>query len=270
MDDPRLSPRELEIAQAYASGDTYQRIAERLFIAPSTVRTHLATIYRKLEVSSKLELHAVLEGADPEPKNQTDQAAIISELALSLEEALSRERALSEVLNIISGSDGDISEVIAAILGYALELCEAEYGILFTSVPPDHFRITYSRGIPPAFETWFQQQGDFKPGPQTGLGRMTRSRELINIMDVQSESLARSQDPIRKATMELGKARSFTAIPMMAGSRLVGAFTIYRQQVRPFDERALHLARMFADQSVIAIENARLMERLRQQADPSI
>ena len=90
-----LSPREREIAQAYANGDNYHRIAERLFIAPSTVRTHLATIYRKLGVSSKLDLHKMLERPDPEYQNHTDQAALISELALSLEEAISRERALS-------------------------------------------------------------------------------------------------------------------------------------------------------------------------------
>ena len=116
LHEDRLSPRELEIARAYAAGDNYHRIAERLFIAPSTVRTHLATIYRKLEVSSKLELHRLLEGESPQPKDQTDQAAIISELALSLEEAISRERALSEVLRIISGSEGKIEEVIASLL----------------------------------------------------------------------------------------------------------------------------------------------------------
>jgi DNA-binding CsgD family transcriptional regulator len=88
--DEILSPREIEIASAYAQGDTYQAISARLGIAPSTVRTHLATIYRKLEVSSKLDLHARLSGALPTAVMQTDHAAIISELALSLEESLRR------------------------------------------------------------------------------------------------------------------------------------------------------------------------------------
>jgi DNA-binding CsgD family transcriptional regulator len=90
--EDELSPREQEIARAYANGDNYHRIAERLHIAPSTVRTHLTKIYRKLGVSSKLELHKLLDGASLEYKNQDDQAALISELALSLEEAISRER----------------------------------------------------------------------------------------------------------------------------------------------------------------------------------
>ncbi|MGD9295589.1 MAG: helix-turn-helix transcriptional regulator, partial [Roseobacter sp.] len=90
MIEDQLSFREMEIARAYADGDTYHRIAARLGIAPSTVRTHLATIYRKLEISSKLELFKILSGDDIPPANQTDQGAIISELALSLEESLNR------------------------------------------------------------------------------------------------------------------------------------------------------------------------------------
>ena len=92
---------------------------------------------------------------------------------------------------------------------------------------------------------------------------MIANREVVNIADVRGEEIYRQRDPLRKATVELGGARSFTAIPMLAGDRLIGAFTIYRQQVRPFDSKSLELARMFADQSAIAIENARLMSDLR-------
>jgi DNA-binding CsgD family transcriptional regulator/GAF domain-containing protein len=259
-----LSPREHEVAQAYANGDNYHRIAERLFIAPSTVRTHLATIYKKLGVSSKLELHKVLEGAKPKYKNQDDQAALISELALSLEEAISRERALSEVLRIISRSDGQINDVIASVLEYALELCDAEFGILIEYTSRNRSRATHFRNIPQAFREWFIEQGEFQVNPQTGLGRMIATQEVVNIADVCAEEIYRQGDPLRDATVELGGARSFTAIPMLAGDRLIGAFTIYRQQVRPFDTRNLEVARMFADQSVIAIENARLMAGKRQ------
>lgn len=254
-----LTEREHEIARAYANGDSYHRIAERLFIAPSTVRTHLTTIYRKLGVSSKLELHKVLNGEPPAGGERDDPAALISELALSLEESISRERALGEVLRIISRSNGEIREVIAAVLGHALELCDAQFGILFEYSPRTGFKLTYSRGIPQAFNDWLTRQGAFQVSPQTGFGRLVASREVVDIADIRAEEIYRRGDPLRDATANLGGARSFTAIPMLTGDRLIGAFAIYRQQVRPFDAKSLEIARMFADQSVIAIENARLL-----------
>lgn len=264
MQEDQLSPREREIAQAYASGDTYHRIAERLSIAPSTVRTHLATIYRKLGVSSKLQLHKVLHGEVAKYVTEGDQAALISELALSLEEAISRERALGEVLRIISGSRGEIEKVIASLLGYALELCDAAYGLLLEYDPKAGFWAAYSKGIPHPFRDWFHERGAFHPSPDTAIGRLAATRELVNIPDICAEEIYRRGDPLRDATVDLGGARSFAAIPMLAGDRLIGAFTLYRQQVRPFDNRSLEVARLFADQSVIAMENARLISEKRQ------
>jgi DNA-binding CsgD family transcriptional regulator len=259
MDRTDLTDREREIATAYACGDTYHRIAERLFIAPSTVRTHLAAIYRKLGVSSKIQLHQMLENDAPVVTGDADQAAIISELALSLEESISRERALGAVLKIISRSQGNVAEVIVAVLGYALELCDAEFGILFEYSDDDGFDAKYTRGILIEFQSWLARQGAFKVSPHTGLGPMVKTREVVSIVDVCSEDISQQGNDLRDATVDLGGARSFTAIPMLAGDRLIGAFTIYRQRVRPFDEKALETARIFADQSVIAIENARLL-----------
>jgi DNA-binding CsgD family transcriptional regulator len=262
-----LSPREIEIARHYAEGATYHEIAAALGIAPSTVRTHLAAIYRKLGVSSKLELHARLDGDRPAPRDQIDHGAVISELALSLEEALAREKAVSEVLRIIGGARGDIDAVMPAILGYALRLCDAEYGGLFDYVGGGRFRVGHMLGIPPPFRDWLTEQGDFRPGPETGLGRMATSRAAVSIFDVRAEAVYRSDDPLRWATATLGGARSFVAIPMLAGDDFVGAFVIYRQQVRPFSDATTELARSFAAQSVIAIENARLVGALRQAED---
>lgn len=263
MDKERLSGRETEIARAYASGGTYHRIADQLGIAPSTVRTHLASIYRKLGISSKLELFKILEGDAVGPSGETDQAAIISELALSLEEALSREQAIGEVLRIISRSEGRIDDVIEALLGYALELCDAQFGLLLTYDPGTGFTARFMKGIPPAFEDWWEERGSYRPSPQTAIGRLEQSMDVVNIPDVRAEPIFRQNDPLRHATAVLGGARSFTAIPMLAGKRLIGAFTIYRQQLRPFDERTVQIARSFADQSAIAIENARMIGALR-------
>jgi len=266
LHDTDLSPREQQIAERYAVGCSYQEIAAELNIAPSTVRTHLAAIYRKLEVSSKLELAGRLNGVTATPRDQVDHAAIISELALSLEEALSRERALSEVLRIIGASQGDLNLVMPAILRYALELCDAEFGILFEYRDKKSFRASFTLGIPTGFQDWLDDSGTFRVSDGTGLGRMTTQRAVINIMDVKSEALYRTDDPLRIATADLGGARSFVAIPMLAADRLVGAFTIYRQSVRPFSEDALRSAQIFAAQSVIALENARLIGSRERQA----
>lgn len=258
-----LSPRELQIAQTYAGGATYQKIADNLCIAPSTVRTHLATIYRKLEVSSKQELATQLTGETPQPRSQAEMTSVISELALNLEEALSREKALSEVLRIIAAGRGDLDAVMPLILTYALELCDAEYGILFEFGQSRKFKATFTLGIPPDFKAWFDDQDWFTAGRQTGLGRMDAQREVINIFDVKSESVYKTDDPLRFATADLGGARSFVAIPMMAADDLVGAFALYRQSVRPFSDENTRLAQMFAAQSVIALENARMIKAIR-------
>ena len=173
-----LSHRELQIALSYAGGETYQTIADALCIAPSTVRTHLATIYRKLEVSSKLELAAHLDGDGPEPRSQSEMAAVVSELALSLEEAISREKALSEILRIISASQGDPEAVMSLILNYALELCDAEFGILFEYQQDGRFLANHAAGIPKPFQAWLDVQGVFTVSPETGLGRMNNQRGI--------------------------------------------------------------------------------------------
>jgi len=258
-----LSPRERQIAQTYASGASYQDIAEALCLAPSTVRTHLATVYRKLQVSSKLELATRLNGHGPEPRSESELSAIISELALSLEEAINREKALSEVLRIIGSCQGDLDVVMPRVLNYTLEMCDAEFGILFDYLGNSRFRAGFALGIPETFQEWLDDNGTFTVSPQTGLGRMIAHRQVVNIIDVKSEAIYRSNDPLRFATADLGGARSFAAIPMLAAESLVGAFCIYRQTVRPFSKDTLRLAGGFADQSVIALENARLISLVR-------
>jgi len=145
------------------------------------------------------------------------------------------------------------------VLGYALELCDAQFGILFEYSSRTGFKLTYSKGIPQPFHDWLKRQGAFQAGAQTGFGRLVATREVVSIADVRAEEIYRRGDPLSDATANLGGARSFAAIPMLAGDRLIGAFAIYRQQVRPFEAKSLEIARTFADQSVIAIENARLL-----------
>lgn len=252
-----LSPREREVAEAYAAGRSYKEIARDLTLSPATVRTHLRTVYRKLQVASKVELATVLQGALPGAlRGAAESAALVAELALELDEAMRRERVLAKVLSIISQQGDRLDAVIDSVLDHALEICEAEFGVLFAYHGDLAFSAMQSRNVAPAFESWLSDQGTFQVDPETGLGRVARSLQAVNINDVRDEQVYRSQAPLRIATADLGRARSFAAIPMLSGNRLIGAFTVYRTRAHPFNDRALELAQLFADQASIAIQNA--------------
>jgi DNA-binding CsgD family transcriptional regulator/GAF domain-containing protein len=257
-----LSPRERQIADRYAEGLSYKAIARAFDIAPATVRTHLGTVYRKLGVTSKIELaRALADEAEPLPRSPVDHERIIADLALELDEAIRRERVLAHVLSIISRSGRSLDAVIDAVLEHALDICDAQFGILFDHLGEGRYRAAQSRNIAPAFAAWLEDQDVFPADPATGLGRVAATRQVINIFDVRGEDIYRTGAPLRIATADLGRARSFAAIPMLSGDRLLGAFTVYRARVHPFDARVLELAQLFADQAAIAIENARSRAR---------
>jgi DNA-binding CsgD family transcriptional regulator len=253
-----LSHREREVAEVYAAGNSYKEIARGLSLSPATVRTHLRTVYRKLGVTSKIELSNVLQGTDVRtPRSDQNSRALVAELALELDEAIRRERILAKVLRIISQQGHSLNAVIDAVLDHALEICEAEFGILFEYHGDLRFHAMRSRDIAPEFDRWLVDQGVFEVDAGTGLGQVVALRQTVNIADVRGEDIYRSKSPLRVATADLGNARSFAAIPMLSGDLLIGAFTVYRTRVHPFNDRALELAQLFADQAVIAIQNAR-------------
>lgn len=253
-----LSDREHEVATAYVDGQNYKEIARALGIAPSTVRTHLRTVYRKLGVTSRTELTQSLDAeastTSATPRNDAD---LIAELSLELDEALRRERILARVLRIISQQGHSLDAVIGAVLDHALEICEAEFGILFEYHGDLRYRAKQSRNITPAFGRWLEEQDIFTVDRETGLGRVATRLTTINIADVRGENIYQEGATLRIATADLGQARSFVAIPIMWGDRLLGAFTVYRTRVHPFNDRTLELVQLFADQAAIAIENAR-------------
>lgn len=256
-----LSKRELEVAEAYAVGDSYKEIARTLGLSPTTVRTHLRTVYGKLGVASKIELAHLLEDQTA-PVRDRDRSDVLADLALELDEAVRRERNLLKVLKIIGQEDASQEQVMDAVLETALDICEAEFGILFEYHGDYKFRELRSLNIAPAFERWLVEQQTFPVEPGTGIGRVATLLEPVNIPDVKGEAIYKTDSPLRYATAELGKARSFAAIPMVSGGQLVGAFTVYRTRFHPFSDRALELAQVFADQAAIAIQNVRRLHSL--------
>jgi GAF domain-containing protein len=197
-------------------------------------------------------------------KNFAAQAVIAIEnarLLKELRESLQQQTATADVLRVISSSPGELQPVFQAILGSATGICEAKFGNLWLR-EGDAFRIAATHGAPPAYREYFDREPLVHPHPKSGLGVILETKRLVHIADVRVESTFK--DKMRIATIELANARSLGAVPLLKENDVIGAIAIYRQEVRRFTDKQIELLQNFAAQAVIAIENARLLNELRQ------
>jgi signal transduction histidine kinase len=198
-------------------------------------------------------------------ENFAAQAVIAMENARLLteqREALERQTATAEVLQVINANPGNLAPVFDAMLEKAMQLGQANFGTIGTfdgaRIKPVAFR-----GVPDAY-TDYAMHNALSDAPETLVGRIRRGERIVHIKDLMATAAYLNGHPDRRALVELGGARTTLNVALRKDETVLGMIAVYRQDVRPFSERQIALLENFAAQAVIAIDNARLLDELRQ------
>ena len=166
-----------------------------------------------------------------------------------------QQAATAEVLQVINSSRGDLVPVFYKMLEKAAHLCDAGFGILWT-YDGERFHAAALHGVPSAFAEFVRNP--ISVADSAALGDIVRGHEFVHVTDLAASKNYRDS-PLRRATVDLGGARTGVAVPLRKDSSILGVFVIYRQEVRAFSDKQIALLQNFAVQAVIAIENARLI-----------
>jgi GAF domain-containing protein len=187
----------------------------------------------------------------------------VTRLARERDEALEQQTATSEVLRVISASLGELGPVFQAMLERAVRICGAKFGNIYRW-DGEALRVLASHNTPPAFAEAVRRS-PYRPYPHSPIGRMVADGTVVHINDVMEEEVYLAQrDPMAMSAVALGGIRTLLGVPLLNKGEMIGAFFLSRQEVRPFTDKQIALMENFAAQAVIAIDNARLVNELRQ------
>ena len=212
--------------------------------------------------------HAILRTFAAQAVIAIENARLLNELRQrtdDLTESLEQQTATSDVLKVISSSPGELQPVFQSLLENATRICGAKFGALWLR-EGELFRAVAVHGAPQAYrELLFHEP--IRPGPDTGLGQLLQTKQFVQIEDITRGKAYRDRDPLRVATVELAGGRTLAEVPLLKDGELIGSINIYKQEVRPFTDKQIELLQNFAAQAVIAVENTRLLNELRQRTD---
>ncbi len=235
--------------------------ARTMLIAPMLKEDALIgviAIYRK-EVRPFAEKQiALIQNFAAQAVIAIENARLLNELRQSLEQ----QTATADVLRVISSSPGALEPVFQSILEHGTRICAARFGTLWLA-EQDGLRAVAVYNPPPGFADL--RRGSLRPpGAKTAVGRVLRTKKVVQIVDLAADPAYIERDPARVELVEVAGARTLVVVPMLKDNVLVGAIAIYRQEVQAFTDKQIALLQNFADQAVIAIENTRLLSELRE------